>query len=113
MTQAQRLFLARLIHTIIYAVMACSALLILFAGVTGADGPWRLPAIALILGEVAVFTAFGFKCPLTAVVARHADGAPVSDTFMPERLTRYTAHVFGPIILVGFLLLGLRFLFDR
>lgn len=108
MKQAQRLFLARLVHTAIYVVMAASALLILFAGVTGANGPWLVPAIVLILSEVAVFSAFGFKCPLTAVVARQASGATVSDTFMPERLTRHTARVFGPIIAIGFLLLVLR-----
>ena len=106
--QTDRLFLTRLLHTAIYVVMAASALTVLFAGVTGLSGPWLPPAIVLILGEVVVFAACGFRCPLTDVVARYADGAPVSDTFMPERLTRYTAHLFGPIIAVGFLLLILR-----
>ncbi len=107
----KRLFLARLLNTAIYVVMAASALLVFFAGVTGLTGPWLLPAVILILGEVVVFAACGFRCPLTAVVARYADDAPVSDTFMPERLTRYTALVFGPIIAIGFLLLALRVVF--
>ncbi len=105
---AKRLFAARLLHTLIYAVMAASALLVLFAGVTGQTGAWLAPAIVLILGEIVVFAACGFRRPLTAVVARYADGAPVSDTFMPERLTRNTARVFGPIIAVGFVLLAIR-----
>ena len=105
-----RLFLIRLLHTIIYLVMAASALLVLFAGVTGANGPWLPPALVLILIESAVFIGFGLKCPLTAVVARHANGAAVSDTLMPERLTRHTFKVFGPILAIGLALLALRWL---
>lgn len=30
------------------------------------------------------------------------------DTFIPERITRYTLRIFGPLILLGFLLLGAR-----
>ncbi|MFY8154499.1 MAG: hypothetical protein ACOVOI_20670, partial [Hyphomicrobiales bacterium] len=84
------------------------ALLVLFAGLTGAKGPWLPPALILVLIESVVFIGFGLKCPLSAVVARHADGAPVSDTLMPERLTRHTFKVFGPISAVGLALLTLR-----
>ena len=108
MASPERLFLIRLLHTVIYVVMAASALLVLFAGVTGANGPWLPPALVLILLESVVFISFGLKCPLTAVVARHADGRPVSDTLMPERLTRHTFTVFGPILVVGLALLALR-----
>jgi len=110
MTSARRLFLIRLLHTVIYVVMAASALVVLFAGVTGANGPWLPPALVLILIESVIFIGFGLKCPLTAVVARHADGAPVSDTLMPERLTRHTFKVFGPIFGIGLALLALRWL---
>ncbi len=110
MASPRRLFLIRLLHTVIYIVMAASALVVLFAGVTGANGPWLPPALVLILIESVVFIGFGLKCPLTAVVARHADGAPVSDTLMPERITRHTFKVFGPIFVIGLALLSLRWL---
>ena len=110
MTSARRLFLIRLLHTGIYVVMAASALMVLAAGVTGSRGPWLPPALILVLIESVVFIGFGLKCPLTAVVARHANGAPVSDTLMPERLTRHTFKVFGPIFVVGLALLVLRWL---
>ena len=113
MASPRRLFLIRLLHTVIYVGMAVSALLVMFAGVTGARGPWLPPALVLVLIESVVFIGFGLKCPLTAVVARHADGAPVSDTLMPERLTRHTFTVFGPIFLVGLALLTLRLLTGR
>ncbi len=110
MTNTRRLFLIRLLHTVIYVVMAVSALLVLFAGLTGANGPWLAPALVLVLLESVVFIGFGLQCPLTAVVARNADGAPVSDTLMPERLTRHTFKVFGPIFIVGLGLVVLRWL---
>ncbi|MDP2259607.1 MAG: hypothetical protein Q8J89_07810 [Caulobacter sp.] len=108
MTSPRRLFLIRLLHTVIYVLMAASALLVLFAGLTGARGPWLAPALILVLVESVVFIGFGLKCPLTAVVARNAGGAPVSDTLMPERLTRHTFKVFGPIFVIGLALLALR-----
>jgi hypothetical protein len=110
MASPKRLFLIRLLHTVIYVVMAVSALLVLCAGVTGAKGPWLPPALFLVLVESVVFIGFGLKCPLTAIVARHAYGAPVSDTLMPERLTRHTFKVFGPIFAVGLGMLALRWL---
>jgi len=110
MTSPRRLFLIRLLHTVIYVVMAASALLVLFAGLTGVRGAWLAPALVLVLIESVVFIGFGLKCPLTAVAAREADGLPVSDTLMPERLTRHTFKVFGPIFVVGLSLLALRWL---
>lgn len=110
MTSPRRLFLIRLLHTVIYIVMAASALLVLLAGATGSRGPWLPPAAILVLIESVVFIGFGLKCPLTAVVARRADGASISDTLMPERLTRHTFKVFGPIFVVGLALLALRWL---
>ena len=49
------------------------------------------------------------KCPLTAVAVRYGakTGGPY-DTYFPERCTRHTLTVFGPLILVGLALNLLR-----
>jgi hypothetical protein len=109
MTDRTRLAWVRAIHTAIYVVMAVSTLVVLFAGVTGARGPWLAPSLVLILIESVVFAGGGFKCPFTALAARFAGktGA-VSDTFFPERCTRHTFLVFGPLILIGLALLAAR-----
>lgn len=55
------------------------------------------------------FAAFGLKCSLTAIAVKYGatkDGA--YDTFFPKRITRWTSAVFGPVILVGFGLLAVR-----
>jgi hypothetical protein len=111
MNDAQRLGLVRAVHTAIYVVMAGSVFVVDYGGVTGAHGPWLWTAAGLVAIECVVFAASGMKCPLTAVAVRYGagDGA-LFDTFLPERMTRYTSRVFGPLIVVGYLLLAVRWL---
>lgn len=109
MTDPQRLLLARALHTAIYVIMATAVFVVLYAGLTGAGGTWLWIALGLVAVEVVVFVGGGMKCPLTAVVAQFSAGrAGVSDTFFPERLTRHTLTVFGPLIVIGLVLLAIR-----
>ncbi len=111
MTDAQRLTIIRAIHTVIYVVMAASALTVLASAITGATGPWLWVAAGLTALESLVFAASGFKCPLTALAVKYGatkDGA--WDTFFPERCTRYTFRVLGPVIGVGAVLWAWRVL---
>ena len=110
-----RLALVRAAHTLIYIVMAGATLLVLFAGVTGASGRWLHAALALSLLEAAVFIGSGMKCPLTAVAVRFgATRDEAWDTFFPERCTRHTLTVFGPMLALGLaLLLGRWLLMGR
>lgn len=106
MTDAQRLWLVRALHTVIYVVMASSVFAVLYAGISGAHGPWLWIAGALVAVECVVFAPSGMKCPLTAVAARYGPG--VSDTFLPERFTRLTFRIFTPLIAIGALLVAAR-----
>jgi hypothetical protein len=102
MTDHWRLFAVRCAHTLIYLVMAAATVLVLFAGVTGATGRWLQISIGLVLIEATVFIGCGMRCPLTAVAVRYGarhDGP--WDTFFPERCTRHTLTVFGPMMVVG------------
>lgn len=111
MTDAQKLTLVRAIHTAIYVVMAAACLVLLYAGVTGAHGVWLWAAMALVGVECVVFIASGMKCPLTAVAVRYgATPERGFDTFFPERLTRHTLRVFGPMILLACALLMVRWM---
>ena len=109
MTAPPRVALVRGVHTAIYLVMALATFVVLYAGATGAHGAWLWVAAGLIGVESVVFAASGMRCQLTAVVARYdAGGTGVPDTFLPERLTRHTLQVFGPLVLLGFGLLAVR-----
>jgi hypothetical protein len=97
MTNAQRLTLVRTIHTAIYVVMAVSSFVVLYSGVTGAHGRWIWLAAGLVTIESLVFLASGMKCPLTAIAVKYgANKRGGFDTFLPERITRYTFRFFGP-----------------
>lgn len=100
MTDSHCLALVRAIHTAIYVVMATATLMVFWAGVSGARGPWLYPALGLSLAEAAVFSASGLKCPLTAVVVRYG-GEDISDTWFPRSLTRHTFTVFAPLLVIG------------
>ena len=109
MTEDQRLGLVRGLHTVIYVVMAGSVFVLLYAGISGARGPWLWWALGLISVEIVVFVCNGMKCPMTAMVTRLGKaGSGISDTFFPERITRHTLRVFGPLIVLAFILLALR-----
>lgn len=100
---------ARSLHTLIYGVMALATVGLLYVGVTGRflQTLWLLAPLLSV--EVMVFAASGLKCPLTALVDRFAGvGAPVADTYLPERLTRHTLAIFGPVLPVAFMLLAAR-----
>ncbi len=114
MTDAQRLTLVRAVHTAIYLVMASASLVVLYAGIVGARGVWVWAAAGLVGVESLVFAASGLKCPLTAIAVKYGAGSDgLFDTFLPERITRHTFKVFGPIILVGFLLIAARWWLAR
>ncbi len=111
MTDEQRLGLVRGLHTAVYLVMAASVFVLLYAGISGASGPWLWWALALISVEIVVFVGSGMKCPMTALVTRYdRAGNGVSDTFLPKRITRHTLRVFGPLIVIAFILLAMRWL---
>ncbi len=109
MTAPGRLALVRGAHTAIYVAMSAACFVVLYAGVTGAQGPWLWVALTLVMLETIVFVGCGMKCPLTAVAVRYGarpDGP--YDTYFPERCTRHTLTVFGPLILAGLALNLLR-----
>lgn len=109
MEKRRQLALIRGIHTAIYIAMAGSTLLLVYAGITGAEGVWLWIALALLAVETAVFLGNGMRCPLTALAVRYgATTGHVFDTFLPERCTRYTFGFFGSLMLVGLALLALR-----
>ncbi len=95
MTDAQRLFGVRLLHTVIYVVMATASLLVLYGGISGAAGTWLTVAVALVVIETLVFAAGGLKCPLTAVAVKYGAGQDgLFDTFLPERIhPSYLSHL--------------------
>jgi hypothetical protein len=105
----EKLALIRAVHTAIYLVMAGSTLALVYAGVTGASGWWLGVVITLLAIESTVFVGSGFRCPLTALAVTYgAERGYAFDTFLPEAVTRLTFRVFGSLMILGLVLLTLR-----
>jgi hypothetical protein len=113
LTDRQRLEAVRALHTTIYVVMSAGVLVILYGGITGRRGPWLWAALALLAAETVVFGTSGMRCPLTHVVDQYARGAAVSDTYFPQRFTRHTLQIFGPLLALGVFLVVFRVATDR
>lgn len=107
----QRLSVVRWVHTVIYVVMAMSVVALLYAGIVGAQGTWLWVASFLLGSETIVFVGSGARCPLTTLAVRYgAERGHAFETFLPERVARHTFRFFGSIMVVGLLLLFLRWL---
>ena len=92
------LSLIRGVPTAIYITLAASVCLLLFAAIIAYSGPLVNAAVTAVTIEVVVFTANGFKCPLTGLAQKYGaeEGKGyVFDTVLPVRITRLTFRVFG------------------
>ncbi|MDR3510006.1 MAG: hypothetical protein P4L73_00090 [Caulobacteraceae bacterium] len=109
--QARPLAAVRTVHTVIYLVMAASTFFVIYAALAGVRGEGLWVSLGLLTIESVVFVGNGLKCPLSAVAVRYGAGkGPLFDTFLPEKITRHTFQVFGPLIFLGLVLLGARWL---
>lgn len=101
----------RVVHTLIYLVMAGAVLYLLYCGIVDRIGLGTYIALALVVTECIVFVGNGMKCPLTTMAKEHgAEKGYVFDAFIPERLTRYTVPTFGSLFAVALLILLVRVL---
>jgi hypothetical protein len=105
------LTLIRSVHTVIYIILAASVCLLLFAALTAYSGPLVITAAMAVAIEVAIFTANGFKCPLTNLARKYGaeEGKGyVFDTVLPVRITRQTFRVFGTMLALAGLIYVVR-----
>jgi len=108
-TDAKKLALVRGLHTAIYVVMVAAIGVLLYAGATSYAGIWLWVALGLLGTETVVFVGNGFACPLTDIAVRFgAEKGYAFDTFLPERVTRYTFRFFGSLMFVGLMMLAAR-----
>ena len=91
----------KIVHTIAWAFFASCILLIPFAA-------WRrqfavaLVLIGIVLVEVLILLANGFRCPLTNVAARYTeDRRDNFDIYLPLWIATYNKQIFGTLFVAG------------
>jgi hypothetical protein len=107
---ARSLRAVRLLHTAVWAVFAGCIVTIPLLTWQGRSGIAAVLA-AIVLGEVVVLWLNRWRCPLTAVAARHTDDRSANfDIYLPEWLARYNKEIFGPLYALGVAYLVARYL---
>ena len=113
MSAARTLALIRLAHTLVWAFFVACILGVPMAAHAGRFGLAALFAL-LVLGEVVVLALNRWRCPLTAVAARHAEPAaiadPAFDIYLPRWIAAHNKTLFGTLYVAGLVYAGLRWL---
>ena len=111
MTNKQKIFYVKLVHTLIYIVMVLGIFYILYAGITETHNKWLYISLALLVGEVAVYLGNGRVCPLTDMAKKYGDPTGyVGDIFIPKKVADNTFYIFGALFMTGIVLLLINLL---
>jgi hypothetical protein len=103
--QARKLMRIRLLHTVIWAIMAMAILALPWLAWSG---QFRLAFwfTFLVLGECLVLALNGGRCPVTDRAARYTtERAANFDIYLPLWLARYNKQIFGFLFVAGELVL--------
>ncbi|MCC6460437.1 MAG: hypothetical protein IT260_08205 [Saprospiraceae bacterium] len=113
-TTHKSLIAIKLLHTLIWAVMAGATLYVLYSGCFNQITRYTWIAILLILFEGLVLLLFRWTCPLTLVARRYSDSQKDNfDIYLPNWLARYNKQIFTSIDLLGLVLVLVRVLGAR
>lgn len=93
------LTLVKVVHTAIWATIEAAVLYVLATGVLGRTDRRTAIAGAVVTGEMVVFAANGFRCPLTAVAeSLGAEDGSVTDIFLPRWFARNLPALHVPVV---------------
>ena len=111
MKDVRKLFLVKLLHTLIWIFFNVVIFYLLYAVVVNRIDVWVWICLAAILGEALVLVLFKTVCPVTIVARRYSDSkAENFDIFLPLWLAKYNKEIYTVIVLISVILLAYRLL---
>ena len=100
----------RLLHTVVWAVLACFIVALPIAAFMRRFG-WALILTAVVVGECGVLAANRGRCPLTDWAARYTEDREANfDIYLPNWLARNNKAIFGTLFVVNELIVLWRWL---
>ena len=91
----------KLLHTLIWAFLAATILLLPVAGVLRRFR-WAAILTVIVLLECAVLAANGGRCPLSDLAARYThEGASNFDIYLPNWLASHNKTIFGTLFVLN------------
>lgn len=104
-----KLFLVKLIHTIIWIFFVVVIFYILYAGIWNKINVYTYIAIGLVVMEGIVLLIFKWRCPLTVLGLKYTDSNETGfDIFLPKWLARNNKTIFTTIYLIGVIIVIFR-----
>jgi len=110
MSRLSPLVTIKLAHTIAWAFFAGCIVAIPVASWLGHHQAAAWLA-GIVMVEVAVLVVNGWRCPLTAMAARHTlDRRHNFDIYLPEWLAKYNKEIFGTLYVAGLVFAMVRWM---
>ena len=101
-SDATKLTIIRLIHTVIWLVFAVAILYVLYAGVFDRVNRMVWFCIGIVLIEGIVLLINKGRCPLTSLASKYTNAHPIGfDIFLPKWLAKYNKILFSTLFLIG------------
>ena len=111
MNRENKLFIIKLIHTLIWLIFVVVIFYIVYSGVTDSITTFTWIGIGLIIGEGLVLLLFKMSCPLTVVARNYSDSKKDNfDIFLPNWLAKHNKLIFTSIFVVGLIIVVFRVL---
>jgi hypothetical protein len=109
MSDANKLFLVKSVHTLIWVFFNVVIFYFVYAVVVDQIDKWVWICLGLIAMEALTLVAFKIVCPVTLLARRYSDSTKDNfDIFLPNWLARYNKQIYSAIVLVGILILFYR-----
>ena len=91
----------KVFHTLVWLSIESCVVYVLYEGFAGRTGRRAGVAGAVVAGEVLVFAANGFRCPLTDLAERHsADSGSVTDLYLPRWFAHNMPAIHVPVLIL-------------
>jgi hypothetical protein len=92
----------KVLHTVIWVVMATATFYILYAGMTNTFNSILFVSIFLLVIETIVLLLNKWTCPLTPLAEKYTEKRDDNfDIYLPNWLAKYNKMIFGIIFVVG------------
>lgn len=102
----------KLLHTLIWAVLASATLLVFYAGVFNHINVYTWISIGMVIVEGIILVLFRWSCPLTVIARKYSDSTKDNfDIFLPNWLAKHNKTIFTTLFLVGLVLVVCRVVF--
>ncbi len=93
--------LIKIMHTIIWALMAGANFLAFYCALIGRFDAWFWVPASLVALEVFIIVINGWKCPITKIAEKYTQERQANfDIYLPEGLAKYNVRIFSGLMVV-------------